>query len=381
MTPTSTVPSTSILPPRPPSQERNVSLTPESSAFLTALAAQERRVLELREELQRAESDLEKLKRQWALHEMPKKKNEIRHLEQPRPISKSVNSTYPLSPKGLASSRSYHERRKSLAINTKQPQRKVFSGSRHTRTLSLLSPKSFVDSESHTAEKGLGKPANVIARSETALENPSTTRASRASTTAVLNKRLSGPPKDAILETGKQLVGDFREGLWTFFEDLRQATVGEEATGTLDLRASSSARNTLVASNHDSSHHRRDGIADSASSIEAANIASGRISSEARKWNINVVGGAPEEETIPGDAVSPGGGKSNDFRPSTESKPGPPRQQQQPNENPSDSDDDGWENWDYPKPAKHFVSRWSTSTNSPSDPAVTEKSSPRTSIR
>ena len=35
--------------------------------------------------------------------------------------------------------------------------------------------------------------------------------------------------KDDILDTGKQLVGDFRQGLWTLFEDLRQATVGEEA--------------------------------------------------------------------------------------------------------------------------------------------------------
>lgn len=32
-----------------------------------------------------------------------------------------------------------------------------------------------------------------------------------------------------ILRTGKKMANDFRDGLWTFFEDLRQATVGDEA--------------------------------------------------------------------------------------------------------------------------------------------------------
>ena len=48
-----------------------------------------------------------------------------------------------------------------------------------------------------------------------------------------------GQPREAIVETGKQLIGDLREGLWTFFEDLRQATVGED----LDTSAGSTARN------------------------------------------------------------------------------------------------------------------------------------------
>jgi len=35
-------------------------------------------------------------------------------------------------------------------------------------------------------------------------------------------------PKEVLMRTGRQMASDFREGLWTFIEDLRQATVGEE---------------------------------------------------------------------------------------------------------------------------------------------------------
>lgn len=58
---------------------------------------------------------------------------------------------------------------------------------------------------------------------------------------------IQGQPRDAIVETGKQLVGDLREGLWTFFEDLRQATVGED----IDTSAGSTARNHTSKQNMD----------------------------------------------------------------------------------------------------------------------------------
>ena len=49
---------------------------PTDSSFLTALAAQERRVLELREELLRAEQALKKLKSDWSAHEAQKKRHD-----------------------------------------------------------------------------------------------------------------------------------------------------------------------------------------------------------------------------------------------------------------------------------------------------------------
>ena len=60
---------------------------PTDTNFLTAIAAQERRVLELKEELQRAETELKKLKKSWANHEVYKKKNDVRMLAKLEPVS------------------------------------------------------------------------------------------------------------------------------------------------------------------------------------------------------------------------------------------------------------------------------------------------------
>lgn len=365
--PASTASSTPLQSAQPPSPERTASQPLGSSAFLTALAAQERRVLELREELQKAESELEKLKKHWAVHEMFKKKNEIRHFEQLRPISKSVSSTSSVDPTSLERTRPDHERRRSLAINTKQSQRKVFSGSRHARTLSLLSPKGSAELEVDSAEKGMGKPVNIIASPNTVFESPATTTIKRPSTQTVLNKNSSGPPKDVILETGKQLVGDFREGLWTFLEDLRQATVGEEATGNSDSRTTTTARSVYVKKDqHNSRMEPSPSCPHSASNTQKSSTSGFGIASDKRQ--------------IPNDPISPNAQPSTPSASSTGRKPAP-LQLQQSNANAFESDDDGWDNWDSPKPPKKALPRRSTSTSASSDRESTEKSSPRTSIR
>lgn len=365
--PTSIPSSTSLLPARPPSPERRASQPLESSAFLTALAAQERRVLELREELQKAESDLEKLKKHWAVHEMFKKKNQIRHFEQLRPISKSASSTSSADPSNMGRTRPDHERRRSLAINTKQSQRKVFSGSRHTRTLSLLSPKGSAELKPDSAVKVMGKSSNRIARSETVFEPRATTTISRASTNTVLKKNISGPPKDAILETGKQLVGDFREGLWTFLEDLRQATVGEEATSNSDSRATTTARSVHVTKDQ---HNSRTEFSP----------ADPHSASNTQKSYDSGLGAACEKGQISHDTVSPGAQPSTPSVSSAGRKPAP-LQLKQSNVNAFESDDDGWDNWDSPKPPKDALPRRRTSTSASSGRESTEKSSPRTSVR
>ncbi len=50
------------------------------------------------------------------------------------------------------------------------------------------------------------------------------------------------PAKDAIVNSGKKMASDFREGLWTFFEDIRQATVGEEGINGMETRTIGSGR-------------------------------------------------------------------------------------------------------------------------------------------
>ena len=44
------------------------------------------------------------------------------------------------------------------------------------------------------------------------------------------------------MRTGKQMASDLREGLWTFLEDIRQATVGEEGINATQSRGVPPAR-------------------------------------------------------------------------------------------------------------------------------------------
>lgn len=121
---------------------RRFSVSIEPNAFLTALATQERHVLELKEELQKAESDLEISKKQWASHETSKKKDEMRRSEKLQVIASPVRSTVMETEEPSPPIVKDRERRRAMYIQPRQPQRKVFAGSRHTKTLSLLNPTS-----------------------------------------------------------------------------------------------------------------------------------------------------------------------------------------------------------------------------------------------
>ena len=68
-------------------------------------------------------------------------------------------------------------------------------------------------------------------RSLTELHGPNLSRKPTTTTTTTKSQDpTKSDPKEALMESGKQLVGEFRHGLWTLFEDLRQAAVGDEAT-------------------------------------------------------------------------------------------------------------------------------------------------------
>lgn len=237
---------------------KRTSIDGETSTFLTALAAQERRVLELREELEKAECNLSRLKKQWALHEVIKKKNEFRRQEQlqqlkvarrtssetvktPDDSGSSFNSLiHRLSIDSVVGRRSsVDDRGRPLCQNSvRRTRRKVFAGSRHIKTLSLLSA---IDRPNVSANRAPREPANhaghvnrINALSVDRSQVVDTQRSFALSSSSGARK---GQPKEVFIETGKQLVGDLREGLWTFFEDLRQATVGEEAIGNADHRS------------------------------------------------------------------------------------------------------------------------------------------------
>lgn len=248
--------------------------------FLTLVAGQERRVMELKEELQKAESDLMGLKKQWAMFEARKKHAELR--------DKTVKLG-PVSPIGATSAdddeaersrrREARERKmkelgmkdgevfKAEANSGKRNGGRVFAG-RHTRTLSLLQntgalaeiapnsnrPKSKTESSPSVHES----PTSGISATSTTsedLENndakqwrPSLSRqptlqeliAGSATGAAQLNfgktykelahaSRKSLPPgTDVFVKQGKQVYDGVSQGFWNFVEDIRQATVGDE---------------------------------------------------------------------------------------------------------------------------------------------------------
>ena len=201
---------------------------------MTTLAAQERRVLELKEELQKADADLEKLKKEWAVYEAMNKRNEPKHRSQLQPLDTAFTSPIISYEDDLARGIRELEKCKASSPRNKGSQRKVFSGSRHTRSLSLLSPQEPTQTQRFDYTNKVG-PYSTSGKSNPVRPNPiSSTSPWPQSMAETTNNLYRSPDKDAILETGKQLVGDFRQGLWTFFEDLKQVTVGEEVSNSSD---------------------------------------------------------------------------------------------------------------------------------------------------
>lgn len=251
---------------------------PSDTNFLTAIAAQERRVLELKEELQRAETELKKLKKSWANHEVYKKKNDVRMLAKLEPVA-TAPSTPVLNQEDEDGSGTWlqheMERRKALLSGTRTSSRTVFSGSRHTRTLSLLSPTRTADGPTtpmvqHPPRQD-SLPATVKKSTEserpplphsTSLQSgtssssatPDLTTEVAQSTDIEIDLTQANVDREVLIKHGKKMATDFKDGLWTFWEDLRQATVGDEATQVMPPNARrQSSTQTLKSNYRDSS--------------------------------------------------------------------------------------------------------------------------------
>jgi len=212
---------------------------PTEGNFLTVLAAQERRVLELKDELLQAELELERLKKHYASQEATKKRSDVRRLQQLQPLSANL-TTLETAEEDVDGSSQWMtkemERRKTLLRGIKTSNRKVFSGSRHTRTLSLLSP------EKGSYSQPFPQPTDLRRSDSVSSHSPALVRSSTISDLGLrpapsssdsIGLQLDGAQtKDAIMRTGKQMAFDLKDGLMTFFEDIRQATVGDEG-GTI----------------------------------------------------------------------------------------------------------------------------------------------------
>lgn len=232
---------------------------PTDSAFLTAIAAQERRVLELREEVCKAEGELKRLKQEWALHEAQRKRHDARRLQQLQPLhmpspAPSYHSLDDDPDGSSAWMQQEMERRKALMNGSKPSNRTTFSGSRHARTLSLLSPpmasvKTILQprpkSNKEPSSRQVSSTSTMSDRSDRPDRPERPSHPSRVNTDEILTGEVDdtvdmnidlGLPRDVLMKTGKQMATDFRDGLWTFIEDLRQATVGDEGINGTSTR-------------------------------------------------------------------------------------------------------------------------------------------------
>jgi len=206
----------------------------EKNEFIIAIAAQERRVMELREELQRAEKELKSLKQQFTQHDAGKNEaGDRRHATEPmRPLparaENRASHTSTPSEDDLPPRRSVDlDRRRQILQsqqNTpKEGHRRVFTG-KHTRTLSLLSPaKTDGGDFSVLEDKDLCKSPSVEHHRNAPPLHPHLTK--RMTWQPRSSHSAGATPGSAAMS---QIVEDFKLGFRTFYEDIRQITVGDE---------------------------------------------------------------------------------------------------------------------------------------------------------
>ena len=236
-------------------------------SILAVLAAQERYVLELREELGKAEEDLKTLKKHYAQHEATKRRNDGRRISQLQPLNTSLanspaDDTDDDAGPGISMQREM-ERRRALLNNTRTSQRKVFSGSRHLRTLSLLSPDrsqapsfpqpiDLLSDEPQPRSRRPSPPARTLTSETTSRQLIDVANSPRHDAVA-----MPAIQRENIIRAGKQMASDFSNGLFTFIEDIRQATVGDEAVnGAADHSGPSHSRGPYSKSSRNSSGSR-----------------------------------------------------------------------------------------------------------------------------
>ncbi|EFR01031.1 hypothetical protein MGYG_04034 [Nannizzia gypsea CBS 118893] len=382
----------------------------EGYGFLTALAAQERKVLELKEELQRAELELATLKKQWEQNEKGRKITQtVYRAEAMKPLRQTpvegslvgetgaTQSPADSDASGLGRvSREFDRRHGSKQSISHSPgtsqlsrARTVFEGSRHTRTLSLLSARDDYNSSPFSSQSGDSRSARPSGYPRSATL-PSFDREANGSKAPVLSPakqksiqdkglwRRSLPPipqdptTEALMRTGKQMATDFKDGLWTFIEDIRQATVGDEGINATQCRTSQ------VYQRQDHLIHRSGAGAVGAKAHSATPSRSGRSASikPTTTAKPNKRGAASDTDFWEEFGVTaPNKTQPNKAINGSRNKP----------HNPSNQTslldiDDNWDIWDSPQPKRHTPSSSSSTFPSKRDQSPsTNASSPRTS--
>ncbi|EKG19105.1 hypothetical protein MPH_03626 [Macrophomina phaseolina MS6] len=342
-------------PVRPEPFQPSLASPPPDGNFFTALAAQERRVLELKEELAKAEERLKELKKQWANQEAARKGQKEGYGFHPLPSINTNLANFGIiddDPDGPSWMQREMERRRAILNGQRSSTRKVFSGSRHTRTLSLLSP------EKTTPDTALDKLAE---RQADYIPSGPLVRGRSSTTPEIANESAEqADQREALMRTGKQMASDFKDGLWTFLEDLRQATVGDEAVNGApqQLRRQPSGANIGSSSATSLGRSKRMGHARNPKSLQPSGDGSTLIDIETDFWKEHGIE-APKPAVV---------------------KTTPQKLRNQA----SQSFEESWEDWDTPPNDNKFVPGHSSTNSSVSEgrnSQCSDGSSPRTSTR
>ncbi|KAF3760311.1 hypothetical protein M406DRAFT_348565 [Cryphonectria parasitica EP155] len=247
----------------------------DANDFIHAIAAQERRVLELREDLKSAEAELSRLKKQWGAFDSVRKRNAMVNGEPLRPSPQSSPAVDDVE--GKTRSVELDRRRTMLmsqqlskeATTPTSGRRRVMRGG-HTRALSLLSPTK-PDEGFSLLDDALVRHKPAVKDSEPHLQNVGRRHHHHHQHPPLaangISKRATWTPRSSANSPSpgvKQMAEDFKAGLWTFVEDLRQVAVGDEPiTGTpsgggyrrVSGRQNESDRDTIRASSSSSRPH------------------------------------------------------------------------------------------------------------------------------
>ena len=227
--------------PATPVEKPPVSSPSDANEFIIAIAAQERKVLELREELARAEAELTSLKKNWASRGTSR---DTLHRRAGSRYAEMAKASTPATDGDMnddaATRRSVDVDRRKLLLTTQatpttpgtpgtptQGRRRVLRGG-HTRTLSLLSPVRSQPEFSVLDERSVNTTEESLSSSSS---STSTDQVPETPVNPALAKRMSWQPRSQHSYHNSpvpQIVEDFKLGFKAFVEDIRQIAVGDE---------------------------------------------------------------------------------------------------------------------------------------------------------
>ncbi|KAG5985497.1 hypothetical protein E4U54_006011, partial [Claviceps lovelessii] len=329
------IPTPSSLPATPQDHHSAAPSLSNVNEFIIAIAAKERKVMEMKEELAREETELALLKKQFSSSDVLLKRGAVNQQELGGgpPIAAEPDAPLP-RPNVDVDRRTSTVALSPLNQGTPTPGRRRVMRGGHTRTLSLLSP-----AKSNLEFSGLDD--------QTTGDNtrPSSTttdrRLSQVSNPALPKRATWQPRSQHSSPVVPQIVEDFKIGLRAFVEDIRQITIGDEPV-------SGQYHQPVQRGSPHAGHYRSESLSQGAST------------GPGRSRSVQHQNASPASETPPSTSPPTPLGKRKDGAAIEKPKPAKSKHFSWTPLGFDSMDDTDWANWESPAPVKS--TRWSGST-------------------